>query len=101
MRFKANTVTNVPELGEKPGDVTLWSTGKDAYWSFAEGSDQKDFQLNIYSIDGRKIKSYAKKDCAVSGPNSYRLALPSNLPSGIYLLQLNTNKKHVTIKVAL
>lgn len=101
MRFKANTITGVPELAPKPGDVSLWSTGKDAYWTFAEGSGQKDFHLNIFSIDGKMIHSYNKQDCIATSKSGYSVALPGGLPSGIYVLQLITTEKQVTIKVAL
>jgi len=64
-------------------------------------NDSADIQLSLYNLQGKLIYNFAKMNTKqTAGRFNETLQLPSELPSGLYLLRIGINGKLQNTKVS-
>lgn len=96
---------NVAETANTPAGLTVYPSPlqEKATINFTIGKDETAVALELYSLNGRKVRTYDVQG-KTSGTHSLALnrsAEGSALASGIYLLRLNTSKTSQAIRVVI
>lgn len=94
-------IGNITQLNERPeiiSDLHVYpNPSLDHIYLDFFSTEAASLEICMYSMDGKLVVPIYESRCQ-TGNNSFKLSLPENLPSGLYLAEIKLNSHSQTLK---